>query len=138
MTLDSLRSSCQPKQTSEYRANMFVLWGMSEEANLFLLNFMHHTTLYIYIYLYLYLYKWSPSPPRSTYLIFSWYLQYKMLILSRQKTICFLFSFQSTILKNIQKPIVLHVFLYTYLKTLKGLQFLAFLYDLGITSKRKK
>ena len=31
----------------------------------------------------------------------------------------------------------LHVFLYLYLKTVKNLQFLAFLYDLGIARKKE-
>ena len=66
-------------------------------------------------------------PPRSTYLIFEWYLRCKMLILQKQKMICFLFSFQSALLKNIKKHIVFsHFFLYAYKKLQKTFSFYRF------------
>ena len=62
-----------------------------------------------------------------------------MLILQKQKMIClFVFVLKYYTQKHSKTQCFLHVFLYTYLKTTKNLQFLAFLYDLGITSKRKK
>ena len=62
-----------------------------------------------------------------------------MLILHKRKTICFCwFPFKYYTQKHLNIQCFLHVFLYMYLKTVKNLQFLTFLYDLGIASKRKK
>ena len=61
-----------------------------------------------------------------------------MLILHKRKTICFCwFPFRYYTQKHIKTQCFLHVFLYMYLKTVKNLKFLPFLYDLGIASKRK-
>ena len=62
-----------------------------------------------------------------------------MLILHKRKTICFCWlPFKYYTQKHLKTQCFLHVFLYMYLKTVKNLQFLPLLYDLGIASKRKK
>ena len=64
-----------------------------------------------------------------------------MLVLQKQNVTCFLFSFlKYYIQKHSKTQCFQHVFLYTYLKTVekKQLPVLAFLYDLGIPSKRNK
>ena len=61
-----------------------------------------------------------------------------MLILQKQKMICFLVSvLKYYTQKHLKTLCFLHVFLYMYLKTVKNLQFLAFLYDLGIARKKE-
>ena len=53
--------------------------------------------------------------------------------------ICFCwFPFKYYTQKHLKTRCFLHVFLYMYLKTVKNLQFLLFLYHLRIASKRKK
>ena len=89
-------SSCQMTQLvigwceTQWSETVGWIWKMRKSCKWIMGFFWQKLdTSYTYTSTYIYIYICMAPPPRSTYLIVKWYLQYKMLILQKQKMTCF-------------------------------------------------